>query len=377
MTTTKANVRFAPTLDAAAYSDPAHYKTETEKIFHQHWIYALHESQLPERGSYVTLEIGEKPLILIRGTDNIIRAFYNVCVHRGHLLAKGSGCATQLTCPYHTWTYGCDGRLRRARGIDDITSLPEAHTQLVPVEIENAHGFLFVRMQPGGPSLTEMFSGAFDALKERLPMLDRLKFAKRFVADVDGNWKIMIENYLECYHCAPTHRALVDLMQVKQFKVDIFPYYLETWAPAGRQNNTAYHFNLDETSQTGFSGWWFWPNVTFNIFPGIQNLLIFHMLPLAPEKTVGICDYFFLDGQLNEHAEALIEWESNTLEREDNDLVISTHKGLKSKVLPHGIYVVDESCGEMTEGPLEHFNYLVSQAVDSPNSYISPNSITL
>lgn len=356
--------RFVPTLDSSTYSDPEQFKTEMERIFYRDWIYAAHDSQLPDCGSYVTLQIGDKPILLIRGTDRVVRAFYNICVHRGHILAKGTGRVSQLTCPYHAWTYGCDGILRRARGVDNISALPAANSRLLPIEVDSAHGFLFVRLQSGGPALTELFDGAFGDLKRRLPQIDRLRFVRRFVADVDGNWKIMIENYLECYHCAPTHPALVDLIRIREFKIALFPYYLSTHAPAGRTDNSAYRFSQDESSQAEFSGWWLWPNLTFNIFPGIQNLLIFHMLPISAEKTVGVCDYFFLDGQLSEQAEALMDWESNVLEKEDDDLVVSAHRGMKSKALAAGIFIIDPAHGDITEEPLAHFNQLVSKALN-------------
>lgn len=363
--------QFIPTLNASDYSDPERFKLEIDKIFYQEWIYALHESQLPERGSYLTLEIVDKPLLFVRGTDNVIRGFYNVCVHRGHLITEGCGQATHFTCPYHAWTYNCDGFLRHAPGVSNLEALPESNRSFVPVEVESMHGFVFVRLRPGGLSLKDLFADAFQDLSHRLPALERLRFAKRFVAEVDGNWKIMIENYLECYHCAPTHPALVDLIRIKEFQIEIFPYHLATRAPAGRTNNTAYHFTLKENSQVDFFGWWLWPNLTFNIFPGQQNLLAFHMLPVSAEKSIGICDYFFIDGKVDEEAQALMDWEGNVLEKEDNDLIISAHKGMKSRALSNGIFVINPDHHDITEEPLAHFNNLVSRAIKGRNSELN------
>jgi phenylpropionate dioxygenase-like ring-hydroxylating dioxygenase large terminal subunit len=355
--------QFFPTLNATDYSDPERYKLEVNNIFDQEWIYAVHESQLPERGSYLTFEIGDKSLLLVRGRDNAIRGFYNVCVHRGHILAKGTGKVSHLTCPYHAWSYNCDGQLRGARGVKRIEDLPESYRRLVPIEVEILHGFVFVRLRPGGPALKDLCGSVFDELARQIPSLKRLGFARRFVAEVDGNWKIMIENYLECYHCASTHPALVDLIRVTEFKIELFPYHMASRAPAGPPDNMAYKYQLRNDSVTDFFGWWLWPNLTFNVFPGQPNLLIFHMLPVSADKSIGICDYFFIDGKVNEEAQALIDWESNVLEKEDNDLIVSVHQGLKSQALRNGVFVLDHDRGEISEEPLAHFNALVSRAI--------------
>jgi choline monooxygenase len=138
---------------------------------------------------------------------------------------------------------------------------------------------------------------------------------------------------------------------------------LSTQAPAGRPDNIAYQYELREDSQKNFSGWWLWPNVTFNIFPGQQNLLVFHMLPITAEKSVGYCDYFFIDGNVNEEAQALMDWEGNILEKEDNDLIVAAHRGMKSLVMQQGIFVIHPDRHDISEAPLAHFNTLVSQAV--------------
>lgn len=115
--------------------------------------------------------------------------------------------------------------------------------------------------------------------------------------------------------------------------------------------------------QTEFSGWGLWPNLTFNIFPGQQNLLVFHMLPISAERSVGYCDYFFIDGKVDEEAQALMDWEGNILEKEDNELIVSVHKGMKSGALANGVFIIDHLNHSVTEAPLAHFNMLVARAM--------------
>lgn len=351
-----------PTLPAHAYSCPDRFALEFERIFRREWIYVLHESQLPSAGSYETFDIGSVPLLIVRGADGTIRGFYNVCVHRGHLLASGKGTAAHFTCPYHAWTYQTDGRLRVAPGVR-VSDLPACNTALRPVGLLIRDGFVFVRLEPGDDNFEGRFGAFFDELHSRLPHLGKLKFARRFVAEVDGNWKIMVENYLECYHCTPTHPALAELMCIPEFRVVQHDYFVSTSAPAGRPDNAAFRYAPHDGMQTQFSGWGLWPNLTFNIFPGQQNLLVFHMLPISSERSVGYCDYFFIDGAVNDEAQALMDWEGLVLEKEDNELIVSAHRGMRSGALPHGVFIVSQDNHALTEGPLAHFNMLVERAV--------------
>lgn len=353
---------FVPTLPACAYSSPDRHRLEFDKIFRRDWIYVLHKSQLPESGCFETFDIGEVPLLIVRGADDQIRTFYNVCQHRGHILAEGRGQAGHFTCRYHAWTYQTDGTLRGAPGMR-VEELPACRKALREVETYVRDGFVFVRLEPGEEDFEEKFSGFFDELHAKLPALSTLRFARRFTAEVDGNWKIMVENYLECYHCSPTHPALTELMCIPEFRVDQKPWYVSTSAPAGKPDNSAFSYTPHEGMQTDFTGWGLFPNLTFNIFPGQQNLLIFHMLPLSAERSVGICDYFFVDGQIDSEAEALMAWEGNILEREDNELIVSAHRGMRSGALESGIFVIDEANHAVTEAPLAHFNMLIERAL--------------
>jgi phenylpropionate dioxygenase-like ring-hydroxylating dioxygenase large terminal subunit len=263
-------------------------------------------------------------------------------------------------CPYHAWRYGTDGRLEKAPGID--LAAGHGDTALPPVDVQTWRGFVFVRLTSEGPSLLEVFGEAFGDLEKHLPAVDRLRYVKRFVHDVDGNWKVLVDNYLECYHCPPNHPSFVDLMRVRQYEIKTFKYHSTHRAPAGRPDNTAYRFEAGR-GHGGFDGWWLWPNLTFNIFPGTDNLLVFQMHPLSPDTSIGYCDYLFPDGAINEQAEALMQWETYVLSEEDNERVASVHRGMKSLALSRGVLVVNPGRGDITEHAIGHFHSLVSQAV--------------
>lgn len=363
MTDYKKTDRFGWTLESKAYFDPAVYAQEQHKVFRNAYVYALHVSQLPQPGSYQALTLGDSEVLIIRGTDNQIRAFHNVCVHRGHLLVNrgSSGCKRQLVCPYHAWQYSPDGTLRHAEGVN-IQALPDGHRGLRPVEHLELSGFIFVRCRPEGDADKVAIQATVDSLKAVVPNLDRLKVVRSVAQSVNANWKIMIENYLECYHCRPTHPALVDLMDMDSFEIALGNGWSSSRAQVRNLQNKAFTCREEAMDQHAFTGWWLWPNLTFNVFPGEQNLLIFHIRPTGPETCVGICDFLFLDGQVSQQAESLMEWETKVLEAEDNDLVESTHHGMKSGALQCGI-LIDHEAGCLTERAVAHFLNAVTTAM--------------
>ena len=355
--------QFGRTLKAKAYFDPAVYGEEQDKVFQNNYLYALHVSQLPQPGSYQALTFGDTEVLIIRGTDNQVRAFHNVCVHRGHLLVgRGSnGCARSLSCPYHAWNYATDGALKHAEGVN-IQALPDGHRGLRPVEILDVSGFIFVRSRPSGPGDTAPIHSAMQSLKSTIPNIDRLKVVRSVSQSVNANWKIMIENYLECYHCRPTHPALVDLIEMDSFQIALGDGWSSSRARVRHLKNKAFTCVEESMDQREFTGWWLWPNLTFNVFPGEQNLLIFHIRPTGPETCVGICDFLFLDGHISEQAESLMDWETRVLESEDNELVESTHQGMKTGALECGI-LVNHDQGCLTERAVAHFLDAVTSAM--------------
>ena len=135
-------------LEARDYTDPTVYDEEKRQIFTRTWQFACHASELASPGDYVAFEIFELPMFVVRDGDHSIRAFHNVCMHRAHLLVEGSGNAKALVCPYHSWTYELDGRLRRAPNQDKVPGFDPSAICLTAARIENFCGFVFVNLDP-------------------------------------------------------------------------------------------------------------------------------------------------------------------------------------------------------------------------------------
>jgi len=189
-------------LDQRFYTDPAIYDLEIEKIVNRNWILAGHASQLPEPGDFKVLNVAQESAIIVRGKDGKLKGFANVCRHRGSLVCLDQqGHAEKFMCPYHGWMYDIDGNLTAARNMQDDFDM-STHG-LKSVSVGEIYGLVLVCFDDNPPSL----EGAIRDLEEPMGMYDfeNLKLAAQKSYAIPANWKLTIENYQECYHCAAAH----------------------------------------------------------------------------------------------------------------------------------------------------------------------------
>jgi Rieske 2Fe-2S family protein len=187
------------------YTDPKLYELDLNHIFYREWLFAAHSCELPATGSYVTLQVGAYPLVLVRAADGLVRAFVNACRHRGsRLCAASHGTAAKLVCPYHQWTYGLDGRLLAARQMGP--NFDRARLGLKKVHCESVGGYIFVCLSDTPPA----FAPARAQLESYLAphQLSEARVAYESTIVEEGNWKLVWENNRECYHCAVNHPEL-------------------------------------------------------------------------------------------------------------------------------------------------------------------------
>src|SRR5258705_3765717 len=192
----------AHSLHQALYNSEEAYRHDIERIFMRHWMLAGHASSAPKPGDYFLFELAEESIVIVRGHDNELRAFANVCRHRGSRICREQeGNAKVLVCPYHAWAYNLDGSLRSARYMPDARD--KTRFDLKPVHIAVIEGLIFLLMAEYSLSLEVMRK----ALKDVLGSYDlkEAKAAHRQTYRIEANWKLAVENYVECYHCAPAH----------------------------------------------------------------------------------------------------------------------------------------------------------------------------
>lgn len=256
-------------LDGRFYTDPEIFSLEMDRILTRNWVLAGHVSQLANEGDYRLVPWANESAMIVRGKDGQIRAFANVCRHRGSLLClQATGQARKFVCPYHGWTYDLSGRLISARAMPD-DFCKEEHG-LIPLPLQVLGGMLFVCFGDKPPSLSD----AARELAEPLDWFgfDRLKVAAEKVYPIDANWKLAIENYQECYHCATSHPEYskihtrkVDPLRREQLQTsmrdrmttcgggvrDLVIDRIDTWAKPGQQGYGYERVALFEGFKTG------------------------------------------------------------------------------------------------------------------------------
>ncbi len=203
--------RAASLLPARAYHDEAILAWETEQIFLRDWIAVARAEEVPEPGSFRLLEVLGEQVLLVRGRDAVVRAFYNVCRHRGTAVEEREcGKAVRFQCPYHAWIYDLDGRLVRAKHTDDLEGFSLDTFGLRPIRCETWQGFVFLNLSDGEVA---PLGAQLGDLVDQFQRFDfgTLRSAKRIDYEVASNWKFIAENYSECYHCPPVHPQLNQL----------------------------------------------------------------------------------------------------------------------------------------------------------------------
>ncbi len=336
------------------YHDADYFKVEMERVIRPSWQIVCHESDIPGAGDWRTLELLGESIIVIRGQDGIARAFANVCRHRGARLVDGeSGCAKRLTCPYHAWTYATDGRLvavpRRAtyRGLD------VADWGLIVIEIESWHGFLFVRLASGGPSVAEMMAPYEHEIAPRrfeaLRALGRITLRPRPV-----NWKNIADNYSDGLHIDVAHPGLARLFGGSYrieagAHVDRMSGELAT-RPSASLSERAYQHFLPEGADRTWLYFKLWPNVVFDIYPDQVDFM--HFVPVSPTETlIREIAYALPDAEIPEpsrrrmKAARYLNWRINRqVNAEDTALVARVQQGMGSSFYTPGPLGEGEVC---------------------------------
>ena len=268
------------------YEDPEVARRERDRIFRRSWQYAGRREELTAPGSFAATQVGGLPVVLTRDRDDVLRAFANVCRHRGALVAAGAGERGTLQCPYHAWTYGLDGCLRGAPRTKDDPGFDAAGLGLVPLGIGTWGPFVFVNPDAGAAPLAEALGDLPELVAAHGLDVDALRFHHRVEYEIRANWKIALENYLECYHCQLNHPGLVSVIDDRRLALDARGLRASQFNPAHPS------FDVGGGNPEGQFHLLF-PSLKVNVQPGPANLSIGPVWPVAPDRTRGYLDYFF------------------------------------------------------------------------------------
>lgn len=327
------------TLPAAWYTDPTVLAAERERIFSRAWTYAAPAEQLIEPGSFVAAQIGHVPIVLVRGQDGLLRGFVNVCRHRGHLVVEGSGCRETLQCPYHAWTYDLDGSLRRAPRSEREPGFDPTAFALRPIAVDTWGPFVFASPDPSAPSLSEAL-GELPQIVARSGLdVGVLRFHSHHEWPIAANWKVALENYLECYHCPVAHPGFSKVVDVSPdaYRLEVHPTFSSQIAPARpsalAEDGQAPYVARGEVTEAQYH--FLFPATTVNIAPGAPNISLERWLPEGTHRTIEVTDYYFAPDLADTEIAELMAWDAQVAE-EDVSLVESVQRGLDSGTVPQG-----------------------------------------
>ena len=345
------------TLPWSWYADPEVLRREQELIFRRAWQYAGHAGEVAEPGSYATARAGDVPILVTRDRDGELRAFLNVCRHRGAQLVDGPARRETIQCPYHAWTYALDGTLRAAPRADREPGFAREELGLVPVRLETWGPLLFVNPDPEAPPLAETLGELPRLVADAGIDLDALVFHHRSTSHYEANWKICCENFLECYHCAVAHPGFSAVIDVSfdAYELEETSEWFSTQRGPVRENGRG-SFDVREGEVERSQFHFLWPNVTINVAPGQANLSIGPVLPDGPERTTRFLDYFFAPDADPEWVREFLAWDDQ-VGAEDTALVERVQRGVRSGAVAEGVLLPE------SERLVAHFQRNVAEAL--------------
>lgn len=350
-------------LSKRCYVEPHYLEFEKQAIFYRSWQFVCHAEKLAEPGRYIAFDVQGRSVFAVRDQDGELRAFYNVCRHRAHELLAGEGSTRLITCPYHAWAYSLDGRLRAARRAEMIENFDREDFCLMPVRIEEFCSLVFVNLDPDAVPLAEQSGALAEEVMSYAPDLGKLTHAHRLTYTIKANWKAVVDNFLECYHCPVAHKDFCSLVEMDTYKVTTHGIYSSHMAKAGRSDNSAYDVAGADVQEHAV--WWLWPNMTLMRYPGAGNFMVWRFIPAGPEETYEIFDFFFEAPEPSAAEHEAIRYIDEVLQREDIDLCESVQRGMRTPAFERGRYMVDPKGSGMSEHGVHHFHGLVLAAYEA------------
>jgi choline monooxygenase len=352
-----ASLKAGATLPAAWYTSESVFREEKRAIFGRYWQYACRTDEVAHAGDHLACRVGEMPVVVVRDRQGKLAAFVNVCRHRGaEIVPEGCrGTRNTLQCHYHAWTWDFDGCLRAAPGSEDEPGFRKEDYPLRTLEVALLGPFVFVKPDPRAPGWDET-AGDLPRLLDTVPPLATLRFHERRTYDMKANWKIVVENFLECYHCAIAHKGFAELIDLNAYTVTPHRYFSTQRGPlkaSAKASAGAACFSREEGRRDGIYNY-LWPNFMVNVYPGPGNASTNIILPLAPDRTLAVYDFYFADDM--PEAAGMIEF-IDRVQQEDIVICESVQRGLASGCLEQGRLMTRYERG------IQHFERLVFEAL--------------
>jgi choline monooxygenase len=308
---------------------------ELKRIFRRSWQYAGHLGELQGLGSYFPSDTGPVPIVLTLDQDGTLRGFVNVCRHRGAIVAVDARKRGTLQCPYHAWTYDLDGRLRAAPRADGDPIFDADEMGLLPVSVATWGPFVFANPDPHAEPLTSALGDLPEVVADHGLDVETLRFNRRVRFEIKANWKIALENFLECYHCPVNHPGLIEVIDERRLELEASNLRASQFYPVHRRSlDGRGPLDVHGEIESGQNHLWF-PTLKFNVLPGHPNLSIGPLWPTGPDTCAAYLDYWFGDSADQEWIDELFALDDQ-VGFEDQALVEAAQRGSSAGMIERG-----------------------------------------
>ena len=333
----------ALTIPASWYVDARIAELERRNVFSRTWQLVARTDQLQHPGDFVTARLAGEPVVIVRGDDGVLRAFFNVCRHHAAaVVTQACGHSSILQCPYHGWRYGLDGSLKGMPEFDGVKDFERSDNGLVPIRVETWECFVFVNLDPQAPPLCQFLGG----LAGRVAPLEisKLRYFDRRTYDIGCNWKVFVDNYLDGgYHVPHLHKGLSSVLDYRQYTIENEDRYCLQSSPMVTSEEDA----ATGATRQGDRAWYFWqyPNLMINCYAGYMDTN--YVVPVDTDHCTVIFDFYFSDvseGRREFNAQSVDV--GNRVQEEDLGICEDVQRGLKSRAYGAGRLSVRREAGE-------------------------------
>src|ERR1044072_5399379 len=335
----------ASTIPSSWYTNKDFYKLELQTVFSRSWQLAARSDQVSEPGCYVTSDIAGEPVVIVRGNDYVLRAFFNVCSHHAAaVMTEAQGKAAQLRCPYHGWTYSLEGELKGTPDFSSVCNFDRASNGLVPLELAEWENWVFVKLDDRPLSLTAFLSEDLVAEISRLQLSELHWFERRHYS-FDCNWKVFVDNYLDGgYHVPYLHKGLDSVLDYSNYMIENGTHHCLQWSPIVSDGAEAQTGAVRKGDRALY--YWIYPNFMINWYDGVMDTNL--VIPRGVDQTEVIFDFFFPDVVSEEARERNRASVAVGQRIQDEDVAIckAVQRGLSSRAYHAGRLSVRREAGE-------------------------------
>jgi choline monooxygenase len=332
------------TIPSPWYFDESIAALENSAVFGKTWQVVGRADQVPSPGQFLTADVAGEPIVVVRGEDSQLRAFYNVCRHHAAaVVTEAQGCAKQFRCPYHGWTYGIDGALKGMVEFDGVCDFDRSMNGLVPLRVDIWENFAFVNLDPQADALLE-FLGTVPPLVAPLALTKNLRYFDRRIYTLQCNWKVYVDNYLDGgYHVPHAHKGLSSVIEYTKYTIENFEHACLQSSPLSSDSSS--EAGVASTRQGRAFYLWIYPNFMLNAYEGVMDTNL--VVPMGVDKCAVIFDYYFSD--ISAAAEARNRESiavSEKVQDEDMGICDAVQRGLGSRAYHAGRLSVRREAGE-------------------------------